>query len=734
MGVFRPERKQELLPAEDVIDASGDGNHHSAGQQAEGEAAVLGGGKRDGVEAVADDAPLAAPIVAEPPLTEGMPIINPDQLETRTIQGTLPGDRFVRRPARHKRHFKRLGPGHYEATEEATRPPTRLEQVYRTLKGVLIGRPIESAQEIHERLTKVKALAVFSSDAISSVAYATGEILIVLALAGSQALGYSIPISIAIAVLLGIVAFSYRQTVMAYPHGGGSYIVSRENIGTRPGLVAAAALLIDYVLTVAVSISAGTAAITSAFPALFPWTVEIALGFVALMTLLNLRGIREAGGVFAIPTYAFILTLGLLIVLGFVGLSLGWYQAELEPVVIPAQQPLDFWLLLTAFSAGAVAMSGVEAISDGVPAFKPPESKNAAKTLTVMATILGVFFVSISILVVVLHVNPELEETAISQLGRVIYGGSFMYYIFQFATMGILVVAANTAFADFPRLSSILARDGFMPHQFLYRGDRLAFTVGITALGSVAGLLILVFQGDTHLLIPLYAIGVFLAFTLSQTGMVLHWRKLKTPGWHTNAIINGIGAFLTAVILIIAAVTKFEHGAWIVLILIPFLVAVFSFIHRHYSRVAEQLRIESGSLPPMTITQFTIVPIDSVNYASLRALSYARSMSSQVVALHVSTDNERAERVKARMKQYAPDIQLVILDSPYRVFLRPLIAYVEAIHKQRPDAFVTMVLPEFIPAHWWERVLHGRTAQRLRAAFETHPNVAVVLVPYLLDD
>lgn len=379
-------------------------------------------------------------------------------------------------------------------------------------------------------------------------------------------------------------------------------------------------------------------------------------------------------------------------------------------------------------------MSGTEAISNGVPAFKSPESKNAATTLTVMASILATFFISISVLAVWFNVNPVAEETVMSQLGRMIYGEGILYYIFQLATMGILVVAANTAFAGFPRLASILARDNFMPHQFAFRGDRLAFSFGIGALGAVAAILVLIFQGDTHALIPLYAVGVFLAFTMSQSGMVLHWRKLKTPGWKRNAVINGVGAVMTLLILSIAALTKFTHGAWIVMVLIPLLVGAFSMINRHYSRVAEQLRIQAGQLPPATLNQFVIVPLDTVNYASLRALSFARSMSAQIVALHISTDSERALKVQERMRQYAPDIELVILDSPYRQFVRPMMAYIEALHQQSPDAMVTIILPEFIPAHTWERFLHGGTAQRLRRAFETHPNVAVVLVPYLLDD
>lgn len=713
MDSFRPARKHETA--------------------AEGEAGVVPPSSNGNAEDVTD-AEIARLVPSEPVKDASTVRVNPDLTVTEIKKGVRPGDVYVRRREPHSRYFKKVGPGHFVATEEASRSGSLLDRIYRDSKAIIIGRPIDTAQEIHERLTKLKALAVFSSDAISSVAYATGEIMLVLAVAGSAALELSIPISFAIAVLLGIVAFSYRQTVLAYPNGGGSYIVSRENISTRAGLIAAAALLIDYILTVAVSISAGTAAITSAFPDLLPWTVEIALLFVGIMTLLNLRGIRESGSIFAIPTYAFIVSLGIMIVLGFVGITLGWSRYDVPPVVIPPKQAIDPWLILTAFSAGAVAMSGVEAISNGVPAFKPPESRNAAKTLTVMASILGIFFICISILAVFLNTNPTLEETVISQLGRTIYGESIFYYIFQFATMGILVIAANTAFADFPRLASILARDNFLPHQFTFRGDRLAFTVGITALGTVAGLLILIFQGDTHALIPLYAIGVFLAFTLSQTGMVLHWRKLKTPGWKRSAWINGIGAFLTAVILAIAALTKFAHGAWIVLILIPIVVAGFSMIHRHYARVANQLRIEPTQLPASTIKQFVLVPIDTVNYASLRALAFARSMSSQIIAVHINTDELRAQRTKEKMAKYAPDINFVILDSPYRQFVHPMIAYVEALHQQNKDAFVTIILPEFIPAHFWERILHGRTAQRLRSAFETHPNVAVVLVPYLLED
>jgi amino acid transporter len=657
--------------------------------------------------------------------------INVDLTRQELRQGPRAGDKYVRvlRPYGHL--FQRIGPGTLRVTEEVLKPTSFIARSYAALKRVLVGQPLPTHAEIHERLSKVKALAVFSSDAISSVAYATGEIMFVLVLAGSAALPYAESISIAIAVLLSIVAFSYRQTVFAYPNGGGSYIVSRANIGTLAGLIAAAALLIDYTLTVAVSISAGTDAITSAFPALMPWDVEINLIFIGLITLGNLRGIRESGTIFAIPTYMFILTLGALILAGVVEFFFG-AVTPIHPAPIPAQEPLTLWLLLNAFSAGSVAASGTEAISNGVPAFKPPESKNAATTLTVMAAILGVFFLGISFLAVHYQVDPTSTQTIISQLGHAIFGNNVFYYLLQFTTMAILVLAANTSFADFPRLSSILARDNFMPHQFAFRGDRLAFSVGIVALGGIAGALIVIFGGDTHALIPLYAVGVFLAFTMSQSGMVLHWWRSREHGWRRNMVINGVGAFLTLIVLVIAGSTKFVHGAWLVLIFIPTLVVAFSMIHRHYSHVAEQLRVVPEQVPPVKVEHFVLIPIHNVDRASLRALAYARTLSPEVVVLHVGLDEEHTKQVRAKLARFAPDVKFVVLESPYRAFVRPLVTYIEALHRQRQDAFVTIVLPEFIPAHWWERFLHNRAANRLRAAFEREPNVAVVLVPFQL--
>jgi amino acid transporter len=673
--------------------------------------------------------------------------INPDLIVSEIRQGARPGDTYVRLYRTHARAFRKVGPGHFVAMPASNVPATRFERIYRAIKRVLVGRPLETAEEIHERLTKVKGLAVFGSDVISSSTYATEATLIILMVAGNQALGYTFYTSLAVAVMFAIIAFSYRQTIYAYPQGGGSYRVSRENLGTVPGLVAAAALLIDYVLTVAVSIAAGSAAVISAFiasgydvqirtlnealPEPFNLNVLLSIFFIGLITLGNLRGIRESGTIFSIPTYLFIVSLSTVLLIGLYKALTGTLQAPEPPPVLPVTEPLGAWLILRAFSAGAVAMSGTEAIADGVPAFKPPEAKNAATTLMVMAVLLGSFFLGVSFLATQMGLVPG-DETILSQVARATLGTSFFYYIFQIATMGILIIAANTAFADFPRLASFLARDNFMPHQFLYRGDRLAFSIGIIVLGSIAATLVTVFAGKVDSLIHLYAVGVFLAFTLSNTGMMMRWHRLHGPHWRIKRAINGTGAVLSAITLLIIATTKFTLGAWIAIVLIPLIALFFHVVHTHYSHVTEQLRILPHQLPPQRIEQLVIVPIDDVNYASLRAMAFARTICSDVVVLHIALDAEHAEKVRQKMQMYAPDLKLVIVDSPLRAFVRPLVSYVDAVHSQSPDAFVTIVLPEFITAHWWEQFLHNRTAARLQREFEKHPNVAVVLVPYLL--
>ena len=651
-------------------------------------------------------------------------------------------------PTEQYSHFFYEEGGHLVATPEASAGENGIQRGLQKIKATVIGKPIFSKDEIHERLTKFKALAVFGSDAISSCAYATEASLIVLMAAGNGALHISFFTALAIALLLSMVAFSYRQTVYAYPNGGGSYNVSRQNLGQTAGLVAAAALLIDYVMTVAVSIAAGTAAVTSALiaagfgsqvthltaalPPFFNLNVITSLIFIGLMTLGNLRGIREAGAIFAIPTYLFIGCFSVMLIVGIIKVFTHTLVPVTPPPILPVLEPVTLWLVLRAFSAGAVAMSGTEAISNGVPIFKPNESKNAATTLTIMATLLGVFFVGVSFLSNHLHLVPG-NQTIVSQVALSVFGQNVFYYIFQIATMGILVVAANTAFADFPRLSSVLARDNYLPHIFGNRGDRLAFSTGIMFLGTVSALLLVVFKGNVDSLIHLYAVGVFLAFSMSDTGMVVHWWKTRGKGWKTSILINGADAILTTSILIIVIITKFVYGAWIIILLIPLIVPVFIFIHKHYSRVAEQLRLMSmQSPPPQTIEHSVLMPIDDVNYASLRAMSFARTISKDITIIHIATDTKRAAKIQEKMQTYAPDLKLVIVESPLRAFMRPLLTYVDFHHRQHPRGFVTIVMPEFITAHWWERYLHNRTAEHLTQAFKRHPNIAVVNVPYLL--
>jgi amino acid transporter len=672
--------------------------------------------------------------------------INPELIRIETQRAKFPGGSYAR--VKRARQFARVSPGYFVAKPEEELPQGRVARAQRSLKRAFIGRPLTTAEEGHQRLNKIRALAVFGSDAISSSAYATEASLAILVVAGNAALGVSLYTALAIAVLLSVVAFSYRQTVYAYPQGGGSYNVSSQNLGKLPGLVAAAALLIDYVLTVSVSIVAGSQgvisaliasgyesqinSITASLPPYLNLTVMLSLFFIGLLTLGNLRGVREAGTIFAVPTYMFIISISAMIIIGLIKSSSGTLHAMTPPPVLIATEPLTLWLVLRAFSAGAVAMSGTEAISNGVPVFKPPESKNAATTVIVMASLLGVFFLGISFLATNMGLAPG-NETIISQIALAVFGHNLFYYIFQIATIGVLVVAANTAFADFPRLSSVLARDNYMPHQFQFRGDRLAFSTGILFLGVIAALLVVAFEGNIEGLINLYAIGVFLAFTLSNSGMVIHWWKSRETGWKKSLVINGISAIFTLCILIIAIMTKFTSGGWIIVFLIPLIVSLLLRIHRHYKQIGKELGIVTNQLPPSRIEQLVLILVDDVNYASLRAFSFARTIDAEKVVLHISTSTERALKMKEKMSKYAPDLSLVVIESPTRSFIEPLTAYIDAVHSQSPAAFITIVLPEFIAAHFWEKFLHNRTAERLRGIFEKHPNVTLVMVPYLLE-
>jgi len=610
------------------------------------------------------------------------------------------------------------------------------EGVLSQIKSFIVGSPIPSHLAHHERLSRVTGLAVLSSDPLSSVAYATEEILRVLVVAGAVALSLASPIGIVIAGILAIVVFSYRQTIHAYPGGGGAYIVSKENIGTTAALVAAAALLIDYVLTVAVSIAAGVAAITSALPGWHVNRVELSVGFVVVLALGNLRGVRESGRIFALPTYFFIVSVLSLVVLGAWRVMTGLSQpidAPIDPVGVSTGGALTAFLLLTAFSNGCTAMTGVEAVSNGVPAFQPPESKNASATLVAMAVISIAMFLGITLLSQAYGVMPSRSETVVSQLARGVFGGrGFAYYAVQASTMLILVLAANTAYADFPRLSSIIARDHYLPRQFMNQGDRLAFSNGIIALSVFAVLLLILFGGDTHALIPLYMVGVFVSFTLSQAGMVVHWRRLQVRGWRGSAAINGIGAAVTGIVLLVVAVTKAHEGAWIILVLIPLLVSLFRVTHRHYRSVATQLSLAGGGEPEALRHNTVVVPVSGMQRAVVRALDYARTLSPDVRAVCVDVDRAETEQLRGEWDRWGRGVPLVVLSSPYRSVLEPLLEHVEQIDAARPDGYVTVVLPEFVPARWWHHLFHNQRALLIKGALWFKPNIVVTSVPFHL--
>ena len=662
-------------------------------------------------------------------------------VRTEVRKGSFPGNERVRVVLPSQRAFRRIGTGMLEATEVTQAPRKGMGRVVSNVKRVFIGAPIATAQAEHERLTKFKALAVLSSDAISSVAYATEAILLSLVAAGSSHLGLTLPISFAIVGLLAIVAISYRQTIPAYPNGGGSYIVAKDNLGTVPGLIAAASLMIDYVLTVAVSVSAGVLALVTLVPELAPYVVPIDVALVIFITVVNLRGVRESGSIFAIPTYIFIASALLLIIVG----SVKSFFIQHDPIIgtfppVQATESLTLFLVLKSFAAGCSAMTGVEAISNGVPAFKKPEARNARMTLTWMAVILGTLFIGLTLLATSfgIEANQASNPTVVGQIAFKVFTGPlyFMYPVFQIATLLILTLAANTSYSDFPRLASLLARDKFLPNQFAFRGDRLAFTTGIVFLALLAILLLIVFQGVTTQLINLYAVGVFLSFTLSQGGMVLHWWRLRRDhkGWLRSMIINGLGSFTTFIVALVIASTKFLEGAWIVVILIPLLVMMFLAISRHYNRV-EREKVSDIPIHPQDIHHRVIVPIAGLDRAAIQSLAYARSITKHVIAVHVAIDLDDANKVREAWERWQKHLaeeeetQLIIIESPYRSLSRPLLAYIDTIHELFPADTVTVILAEFVVAHWWEQILHNQTALRLKASLFFRPGIVVTSVP-----
>jgi amino acid transporter len=622
----------------------------------------------------------------------------------------------------------------------------------RSFRTWLFGRPLRTADAPHQAISKIVGLAVFSSDAMSSSAYATQEMLVVLALAGTAAFGYAIPLSIAIVGLLAIVTISYEQTIHAYPGGGGAYIVSRDNLGELPAQIAGSALLTDYILTVAVSVSSGVAQLTSAVPGLYAWRVEIAVVLVLFIMIINLRGVKESGAVFAIPTYFFIVMMFATVIIGLVRYATGALGTVVDPPaveMIHSAQAVSLFLILRAFANGTSALTGVEAISNGIPAFQKPRSRNAGITLIWMSSILGTLLLGITFLSVHIGAVPSEVETVISQIGRTVYGGRNIFYLLLIAaTTLILILAANTAFADFPRLSALLAQDGFLPRQLAYRGSRLVFSRGIMALAVIASVLIVIFKASVTALIPLYAIGVFLSFTLSQTGMALRWQKIGRlkegeevqergstlryePGWRGKMSVNGFGAVLTAVVAIVFAVAKFTDGAWIILVLIPILVLGLSAIHRHYRALAASLSLDDFGEPPPILRNRVILPVSGVHRGTLAALRYAQGLSSDITAVHVSLDPEDTERVRKKWEIWGQGVRLVILDSPYRLLMEPLLEYIENLDRQRlPSETITVVVPQFIPKTAAANLLHTQAATWLQLALRGRPGVVITDVPY----
>ena len=664
----------------------------------------------------------------------------------RPISGRKPGDKRVRVERPHSAYFRYTGPNQLVAKPAASIPRSPLERTVLRWKAWLIGRPLASEEEIGERLSKRLALPIFSSDAISSSAYATEEILRVLVLAGAGALLVSVPVAIAISVLLAVVAISYRQVCNAFPGGGGAYAVARQELRPILGLVAAAALLIDYVMTVAVSTSSAMDQLISIVPGLELVRLEVAVGVIALITIANLRGLRESGNIFAVPTYLFVTMALFIVASGLFHIATGTatplpHQAE---AVSLGTQTLGVVLILRAFASGSVALTGVEAIANGVPAFKPPESKNAGNTMLAMAVLLGVIFIGVTVIARAYDIIPSEPlsggPTVIALVATTAFGdGSPLFYIFQVATALILFLAANTSFNAFPRLAAILAEDGYFPRQFSFRGDRLAYSWGIVLLAAIAAGLYVLFKGNTTALIPLYSVGVFVCFTLSQSGMVLHWFRGRQAGWWWRLGVNAFGAMLTFVVLAIVLLEKWAHGAFVVAILIPAIVATMLFIRRQYQASARQLALRPDYVVPApNREERAIVPVPWLNRSVVRAVNVARSITDDVLAVYISEDAEHSAAMRNRWERQVPGVPLVIVESPYRALAGPLVAYLDVLDRAwppgKPDPITFVVIPEYVARHWWERILYNQSARRLRSILLGRPHTVVVDVPYRRDD
>jgi amino acid transporter len=664
----------------------------------------------------------------------------------RPLHGRKFADRRVRVARPHARYFRWAGPNVLVAKQAASVPVSRSGRLLYRLKSGIFGRPLASEEEIGERLSKTKALAIFSSDAISSSAYATEEILRVLVIGGALAFVLSVQVAVAIAVLLGVVALSYRQLCRAFPNGGGAYAVARAELTPFLGLVAAAALLIDYVMTVAVSTSSAVDQLISIAGGLNRFRIELALVSITLITIANLRGLRESGNIFAVPTYAFLVLAIFVVLNGFFHIWTGQVVPlpRHEHAVPVGTQALGLFLLLRAFASGSVALTGTEAIANGVPAFKPPEARNAANTLLAMALLLGFLFIGITIVADAYRIVPSIEgsggPTVIALVATTAFGRETpLYYLFQVATALILFLAANTSFNAFPRLAALLAQDGYMPRQFAFRGDRLAFSWGIVLLAAVAAGLLVYFGGITTLLIPLYSVGVFVCFTLSQSGMVLHWYRRRGSGWWWRLAINAFGAVLTAVVLVVVASVKFFLGAYLVVILIPVLVAVMLFIRSQYARAARELAVPpTFVVPPPHREERVVIPVPGLNRAVVQAVNVGRSIADEILAVYISDDPAGATTMRETWERQVPGVPLVIVESPYRALAGPLLAYLEVLDQSWPpgkEAPITFVIiPEYVAPSWWERILYNQSAKRLRQVLLGRPYTVVVNVPYRRED
>jgi amino acid transporter len=657
------------------------------------------------------------------------------------LQGRKLGDRRVRVDRPHAPFFRYAEEGQLVAREAASRPRTRAGRALARVRAVLFGRPLSIHEEISERLSKVKALAIFSSDPISSSAYATEEILRVLVLAGTGALLLSLPIAAAIALLLAVVSTSYRQIGYAYPSGGGAYAVARANLPTLASLVAAGALLVDYVMTVAVSTASAVEQVISAVPEAHDWKLAIAVSAVVLLTIGNLRGLRESGNIFAVPTYLFVGGALLMIAIGLVRIVV-YGEGGQPPTPLPGApdplQPIGLLLIIRAFASGSVALTGTEAIANGVPAFKPPEPRNAATTLTVVAVILAVLFIGITFVADsfgIVPIDEPAPRTVISQVAATIYGdGSIGFYLFQAFTALILFLAANTSYNAFPRLAAILAKDGYMPRQFSFRGDRLAFTSGVVILSLVAIALLIIFGGNTTALIPLYSVGVFVSFTISQSGMVRHWLRERAAGWSWKLGVNGFGAALTGAVAVVVLIAK-APTSLLVAVVIPALVVMMLFIHRQYRASAAQLAIDPDAvIPRPQRDDRVIVPVTGVNRAIVQAVNVGRSIGPDVRAVIVSDDGPAALAKREEWDRRFDDVPLDIVETEVRILVEPILAYLDHLDAQlpagQPAPMTFVIVPEFVPRHWWERGLYNQSAKRLRAALIGRPHTVVVDMAY----